>query len=584
MRRVLGLLSLWCDSGGVSSMAKGVMYIDGQRVPFDGEPNVLSVIRKAGIDLPTFCYYSELSVYGACRMCVVEDERGKIETSCSMQPRDGLRIRTNTARLLKHRRMILELLLASHNCACTTCEKSGECRLQELSMRFGVRKVRFGDSREESCLDDSSPAVVRDPSKCILCGDCVRVCGESVGMDIIDFVRRGYNMRVGPAFGRKLSETHCISCGQCSAVCPTGAITVYNQIGRAWRAIHNPQKRVVVQIAPAVRVAIGEAFGLPAGSNALDQLVTALKLMGVDEVYDTTFGADFTTIEESEEFLQRLENGGPFPMFTSCCPAWIKYLELENPKYLKHVSTCKSPMEMFAAILKDKYRAKDEADGRETFHIAIMPCTAKKMEAARPQFVRNGRPDVDLVLTTQEVINMIKESGIQLPQLELESPDLPFGLGSGAGVIYGTSGGVAESVVRHCLADKSKNVLRELRFSPLRGNESVREMTIQIGERDIKIAVVHGLIHAQKLLKAIDDGSAYYDLVEVMTCQGGCIGGAGQPHGLRQDKRERSSGLYDLDRAAPFKRAERNPFVNAFLREYTSEHRHELLHVSYLQE
>ena len=565
-------------------MAKGIMYINGERVAFDGEPNVLAVIRKAGIEMPTFCYYSDLSVYGACRMCVVEDERGRIETSCSMQPRDGLSIRTNTARLLKHRRMILELMLASHNCSCTTCEKSGDCHLQELAMRFGVRKVRFGDSREGSVLDASSPAIVRDPSKCILCGDCVRVCGEGIGMGIIDFVNRGYNMRVAPAFDRKLSETHCISCGQCSAVCPTGAITVYNEIGRAWRAIHDPQKRVVVQIAPAVRVAIGEAFGLPAGQNTLDQLVTALKLMGVDEVYDTTFGADFTTIEESEEFLQRLERGGPFPMFTSCCPAWVKYLENEDPKYLKHISTCKSPMQMFAALLKDRYRKLDEGDGRTTYHIAIMPCTAKKMEAARPQFAHDGQRDVDLVLTTQEVINMIKESGIQLPQIELESPDLPFGLGSGAGVIYGTTGGVAEAVVRHCLPDKSKNALRELRFSPLRGNESIRVAVIKVGERDVHLAIVHGLANAQKLLKEIEAGNAYFDLVEVMTCQGGCVGGAGQPHGMKQDKKARAEGLYALDRAAPFKRAERNPVVGAFLKEMDPERRHELFHVDYVKE
>ena len=565
-------------------MAKGIMYIDGQRVPFDGEPNVLSVIRKAGIEMPTFCYYSDLSVYGACRMCVVEDERGKIETSCSMQPRDGLKIRTNTARLLKHRRMILELMLASHNCSCTTCEKSGDCHLQALAVQFGIHRVRFGDSREEKELDMSSPAVIRDPSKCILCGDCVRVCGEGIGMGIIDFVNRGYNMRVAPAFDRKLSETHCISCGQCSAVCPTGAITVYNEIGRAWRAIHDPQKRVVVQIAPAVRVAIGEAFGLPAGQNTLDQLVTALKLMGVDEVYDTTFGADFTTIEESEEFLQRLERGGPFPMFTSCCPAWVKYLENEDPKYLKHISTCKSPMQMFAALLKDRYRKLDEGDGRTTYHIAIMPCTAKKMEAARPQFAHDGQRDVDLVLTTQEVINMIKESGIQLPQIELESPDLPFGLGSGAGVIYGTTGGVAEAVVRHCLPDKSKNALRELRFSPLRGNESIRVAVIKVGERDVHLAIVHGLANAQKLLKEIEAGNAYFDLVEVMTCQGGCVGGAGQPHGMKQDKKARAEGLYALDRAAPFKRAERNPVVGAFLKEMDPERRHELFHVDYVKE
>ena len=562
-------------------MAKGIMYIDGQRVPFDGETNVLSVIRKAGIEMPTFCYYSDLSVYGACRMCVVEDERGKIETSCSMKPRDGLSIRTNTSRLLKHRRMILELLLASHNCSCTTCEKSGDCRLQELAMRFGVRRVRFGDSREESQLDDSSPAVVRDPSKCILCGDCVRVCGETIGMGIIDFAQRGYNMRVSPAFNRTLSETHCISCGQCSAVCPTGAITVYNQIGKAWRAIHDPKVRTVVQIAPAVRVAVGEAFGLPAGANVLDQLVTALKYMGVDEIYDTTFAADFTTIEESQEFLARLENGGPFPMFTSCCPAWVKYLELENPKYLKHISTCKSPMEMFASIVREHYQEKDAQDGRTTFQIAIMPCTAKKMEAARPQFRHDGKPDVDLVLTTQEIINMIKESGIQLPQMEMEAPDLPFGLGSGSATIYGTTGGVAEAVVRHCMPDKSRNTLRALEYSPLRGNESVREATVQVGDREIHLAVVHGLIHAQELLKEIDAGNAYYDLIEVMTCPGGCVGGAGQPYGLKQKKQDRTAGLYAADRSAPFKRAEYNPVVTSMLDAYTPEQRHDLLHVDY---
>ncbi len=561
--------------------SKQVMYINDQRVPIEGEPNVLSVIRKAGIEIPTFCYYSDLSVYGACRMCVVEDERGKIETSCSMVPRDGMRIRTNTARLLKHRRVILELMLASHNCNCTTCEKSGSCHLQELALQFGIRRVRFGDSREDTVLDDSSPAVVRDPSKCILCGDCVRVCEEGIGMGIIDFAHRGYNMRVSPAFGRNLSETHCISCGQCAAVCPTGAITIMNEIGRAWRAIHDPKKRVVVQIAPAVRVALGEAFGMAPGTNVLDQLVTALKYMGIDEVYDTTFGADFTTIEESQEFLERLEKGGPFPMFTSCCPAWVKYLELENPKYLKNISTCKSPMQMFASIIKDYFEARDAQDGRETFHIAIMPCTAKKMEGARPEFTENGKRAVDLVLTTQEVINMILESGIKLSEMELEAPDMPFGLGSGSATIYGTTGGVAEAVVRYCLPDKSRNALRTLEYSFLRDNEAVRHATIAVGDREVKLAVVHGLVNAQKLLKDMDEGKVYFDLVEVMTCPGGCVGGAGQPHGMMKEKRQRSEGLYASDRSAPFKRAEHNPVVKELLVGLTQKERHKLLHVHY---
>ena len=564
------------------TMAKGIMIVDGQRVPFDGEKNVLSVIRKAGIDMPTFCYYSELSVHGACRMCIVENVKtGKIDASCSMEPRDGLEIRTNTARLLRHRRMILELMLASHDCSCTTCAKSGNCRLQALAQRFGVSRVRFPDTRERYEQDNTSLAIFRDPNKCILCGDCVRVCEELQGQGILNYAHRGSELQVMPAFDRKLADTKCVGCGQCAAVCTTGAITVKNQIGQAWQALHDPKNRVVVQIAPAVRVALGEEFGLPAGENVMDRLVKALKLMGVEEVYDTDFAADMTTISESQEFLERLKAGGPFPMFTSCCPAWVKYLELNDPKYLRNISSCKSPMEMFAAVLRDKYQAKDAADGRRTYHMAIMPCTAKKMEAARAEFTRDGQPDVDLVITTRELVDMIREAGIQLTELEPEAPDLPFGLGSGAAVIYGVTGGGAEAVVRYCLPDKSNNALQAIRVTDLRGDGAIREVNLTVEGQELHIAIVNGLSHAKELIADVEAGKRFYHLVEVMTCQGGCVGGAGQPYGLTAAKKRRGAGLYEADATAMFKGAEKNPIVTRLLDEYGHERCHELLHVRY---
>ena len=562
-------------------MSKGIMYIDGQRVAFDGEKNVLSVIRKAGVDMPTFCYHSELSIYGACRMCVVENERGGIEASCSMQPRDGMRIRTNTQKLLKHRKMILELLLSSHCRDCTTCDKSGKCRLQELAHRYGVERVRFADTRPPMEKDLSSRSIVRDPGKCILCGDCVRVCSEIQGMGVLDFAHRGSNLQVMPAFSAPLGETDCVNCGQCAAACPTGAITIRRDVDRFWDAVYDPKKRVAVQIAPAVRVALGEEFGVGGGKNVMGKLVACLKRMGVDEVFDTNLTADLTVMEETTEFLRRLEEGGPFPMFTSCCPAWIRYAENRAPKYLPNISTCKSPMEMFGAILKAHYRTLEAVDGRELVSVAIMPCTAKKFEAAREEFRQNGVPDVDMVLTTQEVAAMIRECGILFDEIESESADMPFGFGSGAGMIFGNTGGVAEAVIRRVVEEKTTAALHEIEYCGVRGMEGIKEAELPLGDRTLRIAVAHGLANTQKLIAAIEAGEAHYDLIEIMACPGGCIGGAGQPIGSTKEKLERAAGVYRADRTSQIKRSEENPVIMNLYNGILKKNRHGLLHVHY---
>ena len=554
------------------------MTINNRKVPFDEEKNVLSVIRKAGINLPTFCYHSELSTYGACRMCVVEDDRGKVFASCSEVPKDGMVIYTNTPKLQHHRKLILELLLASHCRDCTTCRENGVCTLQKLARQLGVDKVRFENTKPQQPLDISSNCIVIDPNKCILCGDCVRTCEEIQGVGVLNFAFRGSKMRVMPAFNKPMAETDCVGCGQCRVVCPTGAITIKSNVHSVWEAVSDKNKRVVVQIAPAVRVAIGDKFGIPKGENSLGKLVAALRRMGFDEVYDTNFGADLTVMEECKELLERLESGDNLPLFTSCCPGWVKFCENKYPEFRKNISTCRSPQQMFGALIKENARLHPE-DTRETIVVSIMPCTAKKNEIVRPEHFTNGVQDVDYVLTTVEVTRMIQEAGIDLAQMPSEALDMPFGLASGGAAIFGVTGGVTEAVLRR-LADSSRNEdLEEISFTGIRGIEGFKEAAVKLGDREVRIAIVNGLKSADELLAKMKSGEVYYDFVEVMACKRGCIAGGGQPTPIGpRTKKARYDGMYDIDKASQIKRSNENPIIKTLYDGILKGSEHRLLH------
>ncbi|CUU50052.1 [FeFe] hydrogenase, group A [Clostridium beijerinckii] len=558
------------------------MVIDGNRVEFDKEKNILDLVRKAGIDLPTLCYYTDLSVYGACRMCVVEDERGSILTSCSTPPKDAMSIRTNTPKLQKYRKVILELLLATHCRDCTICEKNGKCKLQKLASRFGLTDIRFKSIQGKKDLDTSSKSIIRDPNKCILCGDCVRMCNEIQSVGAIDFANRGLNMVVSPAFGKSLAETDCVNCGQCATVCPTGAIVVKSDIKNVWKAIYNPKQRVVVQVAPAVRVALGEEFGIKSGENVMGKIVAAMRKLGFENIYDTSLSADLTVIEESKEFLKKLESDdNKFPLFTSCCPAWVRYVENKYPELLPYVSSCKSPMEMFGAVVKAYFKEKHSLENRETISVAVMPCTAKKAEAAREEFIRDNIPDVDYVITTAELCAMIKEIGIQFDEIEAEASDIPLSLYSGAGVIFGVTGGVTEAVIREVVKDKSSRVLKDIEFIGVRGMEGVKICELQVKDESIRIGIVSGLRNAEDLIEKIKSGEEHFDFIEVMACPGGCIAGAGQPFGLMEEKNERAKGLYKIDKVTQIKRSEENLVVKSLYEGVLKNRTKELLHVHY---
>lgn len=557
----------------------GYMTIDGRTVEFTDEPNVLAVIRKADIDIPTLCYHSELSVYGACRLCTVENERGKTFASCSEPPRDGMIVYTNTPRLMKYRKLILELLLAAHCRDCTTCIKSGECQLQSLAHRMGVGNIRFENTKEQHPLDFSSPSIVRDPNKCILCGDCVRMCDNVQSVNAIDFAYRGTRALVTPAFNKKIAETDCVNCGQCRVVCPTGAISIHTNTDAIWDLLADKNTKVVAQIAPAVRVAVGDRFGLPKGENVMGKLVNVLHRLGFDEVYDTSYGADLTVIEESEELMNRLETGENLPLFTSCCPAWVKFCEERYPDLAKNLSTCRSPQQMFGAVVREYYKDPEKSGGKRIVSVSIMPCTAKKEEILRPESTTNGKQDIDYVLTTTELISMIRKAGIRFENLEIEATDMPFGIGSGAGVIFGVTGGVTEAVLRRLREGHDRVEMEKIKFSGVRGEEGLKEVEFDYNGRTIRAAVVSGLGNANNLMKRIQKGEVQYDFVEVMACRRGCIMGGGQPVPVDPESRiARSKGIYDTDINTQIKKSNENPLVQSLYDGLLKGKTHELLH------
>ena len=569
---------------------KKTLFIDGKEVEFTTEPNLLEVIRKAGMNVPTFCYRPDLTQFGACRMCVVEVEGRGIQSSCTMPPENGLKIHLNTEKTRRIRKTVLELLLANHDKECLTCEKSGSCELQQYAEEYGIRKIRYAEKPLEEYLpiDDSSPSLVRDPNKCILCGACVRACAEFQGHAVLGFANRGSKTVVQPMNGRPLGQVDCVNCGQCAAVCPTGALTIKTDIERVWGEITNKDKTVVVQMAPATRVALGEMFGLKPGANTIGLMNAALRKIGFDKVYDTNFSADLTIMEEATEFLERLKSGQNLPLFTSCCPAWVKYLEDQHPDMLKHLSSCKSPMSMLSPVLVDLV-PKQLGIERENFVVvAIMPCTAKKYECKRPELTRNGHPDTDYVLTTQELGRMIKEAGINFNALEPEDHDSPFGEYTGAGTIFGASGGVAEAAVRTAYEFATGEQLKDVDIKEMRGTSN-RSKTVELDLKGTKLVVrvVSTLKEAEKAIREIKEGKADFQMLEVMACPGGCVNGGGQPRSCDDSriKAERAEGLYKEDSELPQRKSHMNPSIQKLYQDYLehpgSHKAHELLHTTY---